>query len=117
MIYIVSNIISICTFSTKDEKCIADVGIILGAATYEGEVSLVYQERLNHAITLYTEGFISKIIVTGGIGEGNSKSDAYAAMKYITENGVPEEDIFLEEKSTITQENLVNSKKLWMRIT
>lgn len=110
ILYIAGNIISICTYSTRDERCEADVAIILGAATYNGEVSLVYRERLNHGVTLYQLGFVAKIIVTGGLGEGNTESDAFIAKGYLMSQGIPEADIITEDKSTITQENLENSK-------
>ena len=110
IVYIVINVASICIYSTKDEKCKADVAIVLGAAAYEGEVSPVYRERINHGITLYKEGFVEKIIVTGGIGEGNVKSDAYYAKEYAVQMGVPEDDILTEDTSTITEENLENAK-------
>ena len=84
ILYIAGNIISICTYSTRDERCEADVAIILGAATYNGEVSPVYRERLKHGVTLYQQGFVAKIIVTGGLGEGNTESDASIAKGYQT---------------------------------
>lgn len=110
--YITINIILICSFSTKDQKCKADVAIVLGAATYDGEVSPVYQERINHGISLYNEGYVEKLIVTGGTGNGNSQSDAYAAKQYAVSQGVPETDVLTEDTSTITQENLENSKTI-----
>lgn len=109
-IYIAANIISIWSFSFKDQKCESDAAIILGASTANGEVSPVYQERINHGIQLYREGYVSKLIVTGGIGEGNSQSDADAARQYAMKHGIPETDIILETTSTTTQENLENSK-------
>lgn len=108
--YIIINVVSICTYSTKDEKRKADVAIVLGAVAYEGEVSPVYQERINHGITLYKEGYVEKLIVTGGIGDGNEKSDAYYAKEYAVQMGVSAEDILTEDTSTITQENLENAK-------
>ncbi len=108
--YIVINMISICFFSTKDQKCQADVAIILGASAYNGEVSPVYQERINHGIYLYNQGYVKKLIVTGGVGEGNNESDAYYAKQYAISQGIPEMDILTEDTSTITQENLENAK-------
>lgn len=110
VLYITGNAVSICTYGNKDEKCEADVAIILGAAAYNGEVSPVYRERLNHGIELYQEGYVEKIIVTGGVSEGNEQSDAYVAKQYVIGQGIVEEDVLLEEKSTITQENLENAK-------
>lgn len=110
--YIAINIIEICSFSTKDEAQKVDVVIVLGAATYNGSVSPIYRERLNHGIQLYQEGYATKIIVTGGMGEGNEVSDAYAAKQYALSWGIPEEDVLTEDTSTITQENLENSKTI-----
>lgn len=110
--YIIINLIEIWSFSTEDQKCRADVAIVLGAATYDGEVSPVYQERINHGISLYNEGYVKKLIVTGGIGSGNSQSDAYAAKQYAISQGVPEIDILTEDASAITQENLENAKTI-----
>lgn len=110
ILYIVGNIASICLFSAKDQKCKADAAIILGASTYHGEVSPVYQERINHGVTLYRDGYVKKLIVTGGVGEGNFESDASAAKRYAMLQGIPETDILTEDTSTITQENLENAK-------
>ena len=108
--YILLNLIDIYFFSKKDQKCTADAAIILGAATYNGTMSPVYRERVNHGITLYKEGYVDKLIVTGGMGNGNDESDAETAKQYAISQGVPESDILTEETSTITQENLVNAK-------
>lgn len=99
-------------YSVKDEKQEADVIIVLGAATYDGQVSPVYRERLNHGIALYQQGYADKLIATGGRGGENKQSDAYAAKQYLVSQGIPEEDILTEETSVITQENLENSKVL-----
>ena len=112
MFYIAENIISICACSIRDESREADVVIVLGAAAYDGGVSLVYRERLNHGIYLYQQGLAEKIIVTGGRAEGNQHSDAYTAKEYVLSQGIPEEDVLMEETSVITQENLENSKAL-----
>lgn len=110
LIYIVGNLLSICLYSLKDEKQEADVAIVLGAATYYDEVSPVYRERLNQGIRLYEQGYIDKLIVTGGLGSGNEHSDAYTAKQYVISQGIPEEDVLTEDKSSITQENLENAK-------
>ena len=112
VIYTTTNAVSICIFSNKDNKTKSDTAIILGAATYNGEVSPVYKERINHGIELYNEGYVDKLLVTGGIGEGNTISDAEAAKKYAVVCGIPENDILVEGKSVITQENLENAKTI-----
>ena len=61
-------------------------------------------------ITLYEEGFVDKIIVTGGAPDGSEMSEASVAKKYLLEQGVPDNVVLTEDTSTITQENLENSK-------
>ncbi len=112
MIYFFINALSIYNYSLVDEKRKVDVGIVLGAATYNGEVSKVYAERLHHAVKLYNEHYIDKIIVTGGTQIPTDVSDARAAYNYLISIGIPKNDIIIEEKSTITEENLANSKMI-----
>lgn len=104
--------VSIWNYGEKDEKVPSDVAIVLGAAVWDGEVSPVYRERINHAITLYEDGFVDYIILTGGFGEGSYKSDSQVAKEYALSQGIPEESILIEEKSTITEENLEFSKEI-----
>lgn len=113
--YIAVNIVQICSYSTKDQRCNADVAIILGAAADREGVSEVYQERINHGITLYQEGYVKVLIVTGGIGDGNDKSDACMAKQYAVSQGIEAADILTEDTSTITQENLKNAKEIMDR--
>ena len=103
---------SIVQFSKLDEKTKCDAAIILGAATSNGEVSPVYRERIHHGIWLYENGYVDCLIMTGGVGNGNETSDAYVAKQYAISKGIPEEAIFIEEKSTITEENLKNAKAI-----
>lgn len=108
--YIFINTLSIWNYAKVDETRSADVATILGAATDGREVSPVFEERLNHGIWLYENGYVEKIIITGGYGEGNDRSDADVAKEYVVANGIPQENVLLEEQSTITEENLENAK-------
>lgn len=112
VIFLAAEAVSICTYAHKDERQDADVIIVLGAATWNGEVSPVFRERINHGITLYRDGLADKLIITGGYGEGNEISDSAAGRNYAVSQGVPEEDILIEEASAITQENLANAKSM-----
>lgn len=110
MVYIAANTASIYIYAEMDEKRAADTAIILGAAADESGPSPVYRERINHGIELYNDGYVGKLIMTGGTGEGNTHSDAYIAKQYAVSQGIPDGDILTEDTSTITQENLENSK-------
>ena len=106
ILYIVFVAISIYIYGDKDEVQKADVAIILGASIWDDEPSPVFEERINHGIWLYNNGYVDSLIFTGGVGEGQKHSEASVAKKYAIDKGVPSEDIYIEEKSTITQENL-----------
>ena len=87
-----------------------DAAIVLGAAVWGNDVSPVFRERINHAIDLYRTGKVRKIIFTGGQGNRNELTEAAEARQYAIENGIPQTDILVEEKSHTTYENLVNAK-------
>lgn len=112
VLYTLASAISIWTYADVDETQNADVIIVLGAGTNGREPTAVFRERLNHGITLYNQGWADKLILTGGLTPGNEHSDAYIAARYVMAQGVPEEDILLEETSTITQENIENARAI-----
>lgn len=111
-VYIALNAAGIWIYGNKNETRKADVAIVLGASTYDGQVSPVYRERINHAIDLYNGGYVKKIIMTGGFGIGNNEADSHTAKQYAIKNNIPKEDILTEDTSAITQENLKNAKMI-----
>ncbi len=72
----------------------------------------MYRERLNHAAWLYENGYVDHIITTGGVPEGSTRSEAEPAKAYLLQCGVPEEVIFTENTSRITEQNLKNAKAI-----
>lgn len=103
---------SIVLYANRDDRAPADCIIVLGAGT-DGKIpNPVFRERLHHAVTLYHEGYADIILLTGGYSPGNEHSDAYIAGAYLQSLGIPAEAILLEERSTITQENLKFSKEI-----
>lgn len=110
LVYLLCNAISIWNYAKTDETREADIAIVLGAAVSGNEVTPVFRERINQGIWLYQNGYVKKLMITGGLGEGNLYSDAYMGSLYAREQGIPVEDILLEESSAITQENLENAK-------
>lgn len=90
----------------------ANVGIVLGAAVWGDGPSPGLRERLEQALMLYEEGYVSKLLVTGGLGEGKTITEAAVSKNYLVANGIPEEDILLEAKSTSTYENLLYSQQV-----
>lgn len=109
IIIFISTAISIYTYSQKQTSCSGDAALVLGAAVLNNEPSPVFAERINHAIDLYNNKKVQKILFTGGVGEDDEISEAEAAKQYATARGVAEKDILLEEISRTTYQNLRNS--------
>lgn len=115
LVCLFSTGVSIWRYGLRQDRQKSDIAIILGAAASDSKVSPVFRERINHGIWLYKNGYVKKLLLTGGTAEGNTHSDAYIAMQYTLSQGVPREAILLEEESTITLENLNNAKKIMAR--
>lgn len=97
--------------STVTEK--ADVGIILGASMWGDKPSPGLRERLEHGLKLYEDGLYKSIIVSGGLdAPGLKYTEAEGMRNYLVANGVPEQDIILENEATSTYENLLFSKRI-----
>jgi len=104
--------IRIYSYGSNSVDINADAAVVLGAAVWTNDVSPVFRERINHAIELYRRGKVHKLIFTGGQGNQNEPTEAAAARAYALANGVPLQDILVEQKSHTTYENVVNAKQL-----
>ncbi len=106
LIFIAYSALSIWSFSGKVQLVKTDVAVVLGAAAWDDEPSPVLRERINHAIWLYENEYIDKILFTGGKGKGDKFAESEVARNYAIQNDVSSEDILIETKSKITEENL-----------
>jgi uncharacterized SAM-binding protein YcdF (DUF218 family) len=100
------------TYRTTVANVQADAAIVLGAAMWGKELSPVFRERINHALDLYRNGKVRKIIFTGGQGNKDEPTESSAARRYAVERGIPEESILVEESSHTTYENLFYAKQV-----
>ena len=89
-----------------------DALIVLGAGVHGERPSLTLQDRLNTAVDYYNKNNDVIIVVSGGKGQGEDVTEAFAMEKYLLEKGVKSENILKEEKSTSTYENFKNSKEI-----
>ena len=55
------------------------------------------------AIDLYRSGKVGKIIFTGGQGNRNELREAAAARAYAIKNGIPANDILIEENEELSK--------------
>jgi uncharacterized SAM-binding protein YcdF (DUF218 family) len=110
--YVLSSAFSICSFSHVNELTNADAAVILGASVWNDKPSPVFQERINHGIWLYKNGYVKYLIFTGGTGKNSNISESFVAMNYAIENSIPIEKIFIEEKSRVTFENIFYARNI-----
>jgi uncharacterized SAM-binding protein YcdF (DUF218 family) len=90
----------------------ADYMVVLGAKVNGTVVSKTLKRRLDAAIDYVKVNVNTRIIVSGGQGQGEDVSEAFAMNNYLINNGIPEDRILLEDRSTNTNENIEFSKKL-----
>ena len=90
----------------RDEARPADAIIVLGAAQYAGRPSPVLRARLDHAIGLWKQGLAPVLVLTGGMGAGDTTSEAVVGKRYAIRQGVPAAVIRMETKGRTTIESL-----------
>lgn len=112
IIYILYVSIGIYSYGNVHELRKADAAIVLGAAVWGDKPSPVFEERIRHGIWLYENGYVDKIIFTGGKGKNADISESEVAKQYALEHSVLEKDIYIEEESIITQENIMFASEI-----
>jgi len=103
---------SIWRYGNHDNAVKSDCIVVLGAAVEGENPSPVFAERIRHGIDLYGTGYAPKLIFTGGYGEGQKFSESGVARSVAKKRGVPADDIYTEEKSRTTQQNMAEAAAL-----
>lgn len=80
--------------------------VVLGAAQYAGRPSPVLRARLDHAVMLWKSGLAPRVILTGGVGDGDTTSEAAVSRRYVMRRGVPDTAILMEVVGRTTKESL-----------
>jgi uncharacterized SAM-binding protein YcdF (DUF218 family) len=82
-------VVAVHTTGARDQAAPADAIAVLGAAQYNGRPSPVFRARLDHAATLYRRRLAPIVLVTGGVGTGETVSEADVGRRYLIGLGVP----------------------------
>ena len=97
-------------FIIKNARTDKDVGrdylIVLGAAVYGDQPSLTLVRRLEGTLDYLNEHPDTVAIVSGGMGKGETVTEAQAMHDWLIAHSVPEERVIMEPKATSTLENL-----------
>ena len=95
-------------FAENEEVC----AVVLGAKVHEGgRLSDMLRDRMDTAITLYRNGSVQKLLLSGD-GSGEWSEVKYMKL-YAIENGVREEDILEDPEGYSTYETMQRAKELY----
>jgi len=82
-------VVAVAVTGARDEARPADAIAVLGAAQYNGRPSPVFRARLEHAMGLLQRKLAPLVLVTGGVGAGDTLSEAEVGRRYLVARGVP----------------------------
>ncbi len=87
-----------------------NVGVVLGAAVWTNEPSPSLRARIDRAFSLYKNGSLQKIQLTGGNAPGEL-SEAEIAYDYLKTKKMDTSDIWIEKRTSSTTEQIQFIKK------
>jgi len=76
-------------YAVRDDRAPADAILVLGTSAWNGEPGPVLEARLEHALDLYQDGIAPAVVTVGGIGAGDTVSEADAGERWLRRAGVP----------------------------
>ena len=83
-----------------------DYVVVLGTGLIGDQVTPLLASRIEKGIAIYQKHPGSKLIMSGGQGPDELMAEGQAMANYAFEQGIPVEDIVIENQSTNTEENL-----------
>lgn len=83
-----------------------DYVVVLGTGLIGDKVTPLLASRIEKGIAIYQKHPGSKLIMSGGQGPDELMAEGQAMANYALEQGIPVEDIVIENQSTNTEENL-----------
>lgn len=111
-LYLVSYAYVVWSFQ-GNAKFPVECALVFGAAVSRGSnAGPAIVRRVGEASRLYHDGQVQRLIMTGGKGEGNRKTEAEVMREQAIAGLVPAYAITLEDQAHSTWENLLYSKNL-----
>jgi uncharacterized SAM-binding protein YcdF (DUF218 family) len=93
-------------YSRLNRRARADAVIVLGSGLLGDRVPPLLASRLDRAVVFWRRCPEALVVVSGGQGPDELKSEAAAMADYLVAAGVPAARIVLEDRATTTDENL-----------
>jgi uncharacterized SAM-binding protein YcdF (DUF218 family) len=90
----------------------ADLAVVLGSKVHEdGDPCALLRDRLDRALSLYEQGRVPRILVSGGLGtEGHQEADVMA--DYLIRAGVPAARVLRDPHGLTTYATALNTRAL-----
>ncbi|MDO4911966.1 MAG: YdcF family protein [Lactobacillus sp.] len=108
LMYLFTSLLNLVHFRKHTFKYI----VVLGAWVNGDQVTPLLKARIDRGIALYKEQTNAKLIMTGGRGSDEQVAEGVAMAKYAISQGVPEDDVIIEDQARNTDENLRFSVEL-----
>ena len=102
----IASLVAVLLWERRDDATRADAIVVLGAAQYDGRPSPVLRARLDHALTLWGRHLAPRLVLTGGMGDGDTTSEAAVGRRYAVKHGVPDSVILTETRGRTTAESM-----------
>ena len=100
-------------FGKTDYRRQADAIVVFGARAYaNGTPSLALADRVRTGCDLYMAGYASKIIFSGGPGDGEV-NETEAMRRMAVQLGVPDSAIIVDEQGLNTQATVANTQRIF----
>ncbi len=107
LVYTVTGDPEINTASVRELRDFgANCAVVLGCGIEDSETpSPMLKDRLDVGITLYKEGIVPKILLTGDNGQ-QGHNEIHVMLKYTKAAGIPAEDIFCDHAGFSTYDSM-----------
>ena len=90
-----------------------DILIVLAAEAEQGNIiGLSSYWRATYAIRAWRTGHFRAVVVSGGHETGVDEPLSVIIGRFLSANGIPQDKIFLEQRSTSTRENALFTKEM-----
>jgi uncharacterized SAM-binding protein YcdF (DUF218 family) len=82
------SLVEVVIAARRDAAAPADAIVVMGAAQYNGHPSPVFKARLDHAAALFRRHLAPRLVVAGGVGAGDTVSEAAVGRRYLLTPGM-----------------------------
>ena len=97
---------------SEPPKARPDAIIVLGAGFYGDTLSIVLKARLDTALLLHRRYPAALLVLSGGKGAGENRTEASLMREYLLRRGLPDNLLLPEPEAMDTVQNFANSKRL-----